>query len=40
MTTDSIITMGIILGGIWGGFLILLLRTVRVDDEEDTPDYS
>jgi len=40
VTLDSIITMVIILGGVWGGFLFLLLRTVRVDEGEDRPDYS
>ena len=40
MTLDSIITMGIILGGVWGGFLFLLLRSFRGDEGEDRPDYS
>jgi hypothetical protein len=38
MTTDAVITMVILLGGVWGGFLFLLLRTVRADQDGDTSD--
>jgi hypothetical protein len=38
MTPDSVITMVVFLGGVWGGFIYLLLRTIRSGDGEDTPD--
>ena len=38
MTPDSIITMVIILGGVWGGFLYLLLRTFRNGKGDDSPE--
>ncbi len=31
MTLDSIITMVIMLGGVWGGFAFLLARTIRAE---------
>ncbi len=33
MTTSGWITMVIVLGGVWGGFIYLLLQTVRKEAE-------
>ncbi len=33
MTASGWITMAIVLGGVWGGFVYLLLQTVRQDKE-------
>ncbi len=37
MTTGSIITMIIVLGGVWGGFAWLLRAAIRAE-ETRTPD--
>ena len=33
MTASGWITMVIVLGGVWGGFIYLLLQTVRQEEE-------
>ena len=36
MTTGSIITMVIVLGGLWGSFAWLLLTVIRSEEQNDT----
>lgn len=36
MTTDAMVTMILFLGGIWGGFAVLLLSALRRDRDRDS----
>jgi len=33
MTLDSIITMAIVLGGLWGAFIFLLVKALRPEEK-------
>ena len=38
MTLDSIITMVIVVGGLWGAFIVLLAKAMRSGNNESTED--
>jgi hypothetical protein len=37
MTTASVITMIVVLGGLWGGFAWLLRTAIRSEEDRDPP---
>ena len=38
MTIDAIVTMVVVLGGVWGGFAFLIIRVLR-KEKKDTITY-
>ncbi len=38
MSDDSIITMIIVLGGVWGGFIVLMVRAARAEKRRGDSD--
>ncbi len=38
MTLDSIITMAIVLGGVWGAFIFLLVKALRPEERNTIQD--